>query len=72
MNQVLGQACQFDLCLQDVLLRHFAHRVFDPGRLHCLPRDGHVPVVDAKLILSAQQIIKGLANPHPNVEAHVI
>ena len=24
--------------LQDVLLRHFADGVFDPGRLHCLPR----------------------------------
>ena len=47
-------------------------RVFDPGRLHCLPRDGNVLVVDAKLILGAQEIVECFAHPHPNIEPHVI
>ena len=72
VNHVLGQPGKFDLCLQDVLLGHLAHRVFDSGRLHCLPGDGNVPVVDAKLILSAQQIVECFAHPHPNIEPHVI
>ena len=54
MNQVLRQAGECNLSLEDVLLRHVAHGVLDPRCLDRLPRDGDVLVMDTQFVLSAQ------------------
>jgi len=47
MDQVLRQARQRDLRLQNVLLGHLADRVLDPGSLDPLPRRRYVAVMHA-------------------------
>lgn len=67
MNQVFGEAGESDLRLQDVLLRNFADRVLDPGRIYRLAGNRNVLIVNAKLVLCAQQIIKGPADLHAHL-----
>ena len=68
MDHVLCQAGERDLGFEDVLLRHFADGVLDPGRFNRLARNGNVPVMDAQLILCSQQIVERLAHTNANLE----
>ena len=55
---MLDQFGQRNLCLQHVLLRHLADRVFDPRRLEPLPRDCNLLIVHSQFIVSAQKVVE--------------